>query len=535
MNAARILRRIQGRWPVLAPAVNVIRKGGRPLLRVLWQISSAHHSVVGRLTKVSAEVMRVTALGSSNLNAKGREVWIFEARTRDGKVIDLSQHADPAKIRRDVVLGSQRAATAIQLFEGEWVDLPVGEGGAIFLLAHACSGTARISTAVRSLTFDLFANSSSIVQFDATLIPAVAAGVSHFVPDREASGFNSIELWQKMAVIIRHREILADTPVRDTLALYTPRWKGVTAATINLFPCALPIPFTPDMHPDQLTDLMIGEIADAIVASPFGTIVISGGDPAFVRIFEECRRRKPALRIMLLWHSSYMQMGEQHDWRLMMPWLAAAEAGHLARFGVVKPGLDKFLRARGIDSAFIQNVVPFNREPGRAIVHDAVGLWHSGSTDYRKPLLPSLLAVADIAGMHLRCAGVGELGRNVIDELRIPVASFSAKPIAHGSVMSEMRLTDLTLYVTLSECMPMVPLESIAQGTPCLIGPSTGLFTEDPLLFEKLIVKDPSNPVAIRRAILDARDDLDRLRLRSGDYLELLNARGRETLLAFLQ
>jgi hypothetical protein len=385
------------------------------------------------------------------------------------------------------------------------------------------------------LTFDLFAKNDSIVRFDESLIPSVQSATSLPVSGRVDNGFNSVELWQKMAEVIRHREILTDEALKDTLALYTPRWKGVSAATTNLFPCVLPIPFTPDMHPDQLTDAIIGEIADAIVASPFGTIVISGGDSAFVRIFRECRRRKPSLRTMLLWHSSYMQMGEEHDWRLMMPWLAAAEAGHLTRFGVVKPGLDKFLRGRGVDAAFVQNIVPFTREPARTLVHDAVGLWHSGSTDYRKPLLPSLLAVAGIEGMQLRGAGLGELGRSVVEELRIPVASFSATPIAHASVLSEMRLTDLTLYVTLSECMPMVPLESIAQGTPCVVGPSTELFMEDSLLLEKLLVKDPSNPIAIRRTILEARDDLDRLRLRSADYLEALNARGRDTLLAFLR
>jgi glycosyltransferase involved in cell wall biosynthesis len=231
-----------------------------------------------------------------------------------------------------------------------------------------------------------------------------------------------------------------------------------------------------------------------------------------------------------------MQMGEPHDWNLLMPWLGAAQQKRLGRFGVVKPGMDRFLASHGVNAMFVQNAVPFRRPATMPVTEreNSVGIWLSGSSDYRKPVLPSLLAVAGISGLRLRAAGLGELGYRVVEELRIPTAAKFARPISHSDVLAQMRQTVATVYVTLSECMPMVPLESIAQGSPCVVGPATELFDDDPGLAALLVVKDPTDPAAIRRALAAVLDDRARLLERCTDYLESLNARASRTLTAFL-
>jgi len=57
------------------------------------------------------------------------------------------------------------------------------------------------------------------------------------------------------------------------------------------------------------------------------------------------------------------------------------------------------------------------------------------------------------------------------------------------------------LYVTLSECSPMLPLESFALGVPCLVGPSSHLFRDDPWLAPRLVVEDPLNSALIARKL----------------------------------
>jgi glycosyltransferase involved in cell wall biosynthesis len=127
------------------------------------------------------------------------------------------------------------------------------------------------------------------------------------------------------------------------------------------------------------------------------------------------------------------------------------------------------------------------------------------------------------------------LGCEIVDDLRIPAITASAGPISHADVLNQMRQSAVSLYVTLSECMPMVPLESISEGAPCIVGPGTELFTDDPALADLLVVKDPNDPVSIRQAltsVLDKHDDVSR---QCADYLEVLNARSASDIAHFLE
>lgn len=483
-------------------------------------------------------VVRVTATGLHNDRAQGNEVIVVAAEAAGGLRVDLSRLAGESRelMRTIHVAGQPPLPFGIKLAAGQWLDLPLGRGGGFHLLAHPWSGRALIEAAGQQRGVDLYADKAGLVRFNTDgLLPLQPSDTPLSVPDTIAAAALARELESHMERLVRCRAALGGTPGADVLALYTPRWKGVTAATLNLFPCALPVPLSAAQHPDDLDEAAIEAIAEAIVAWPFRTIVFSGGDTAFFRLFEECRRRRPALDFRLLWHSSYMQMGELHDWNLLLPWLAAAQTRRLTRFGVVKPGMDCFLAAQDVEAVFVQNAVPFQRSTTvPAARPDVAGIWLSGSSDYRKPVVPSLLAMAGIPGLRLRGAGLGEAGCRIVDELGIPMAAKFAAPIAHADLLAQMRQTAVTLYVTISECMPMVPLESMAQGAPCIVGPATELFTDDPELAELLVVGDPTDPVAIRRVLAGVLADRARLRGRCADFLEALNARSTASLAAFL-
>jgi hypothetical protein len=489
---------------------------------------------------IAAGILRVTAIGALNPQSKGEEVIVVAAKSDRGDIDLLRFAREPVQVMYDVHVGDDRPlAHAIKLTGGQSIDLPVGAVGSIFLLKHPWSGSTVVETQVLRREFDLYAKATGLLRVHAhDLVPirTRADAVNDDSPSLAARKLFPEALWRRLETLVENRALVVDSsPFRNTLALYTPRWRGVTAATTNLFPFALPVPLTPQVHPDDLTEDMIDTVVDSVSRSPFTTIVFSGGDKAFFLIFQKLLKRRASSDLRLLWHSSYMQMGEQTDWKLLLPWLDAAAAGQLRRIGVVKPGMETFFASRGIDATFVQNIVPFDLVPAvPRQARNSVGLWHSGSSDYRKHFLPSLLAVAGIEGLQLRAAGLGEFGCRLMEELHIPVASFSPRPIAHTEVLANMRLTDLTLYITLSECMPMVPLESMANGVPSLVGPATELFTDDPYLAERLIVNDPSDPAAIRRAIVTALGDLERLRERSTAYLDRLKAKAAESLSAFL-
>jgi hypothetical protein len=66
---------------------------------------------------------------------------------------------------------------------------------------------------------------------------------------------------------------------------------------------------------------------------------------------------------------------------------------------------------------------------------------------------------------------------------------------------------DLNLYVSLSECHPMSPMESYLAGVPCLISRTSDLFRDDPDLWETVTVSEADDPTAIAASahrLLDA-------------------------------
>jgi hypothetical protein len=92
----------------------------------------------------------------------------------------------------------------------------------------------------------------------------------------------------------------------------------------------------------------------------------------------------------------------------------------------------------------------------------------------------------------------------------------------------------VNLYVTLSECCPMLPLESLSEGAPCLIGPNSHLFEEDQYLFDRLVVPFPDRNDVIGWYIERAIDERDEIIAAYRRYVRSYNERSQEALHEFL-
>ena len=111
------------------------------------------------------------------------------------------------------------------------------------------------------------------------------------------------------------------------------------------------------------------------------------------------------------------------------------------------------------------------------------------------------------------------------EKLGLDLANVRETPFAPEALTSLVRRQDCNLYVSLSECSPLFPLESLHQGVPCLIGPTSHLFTRSPLegeggspaepsareaaalLEERLVVGRPDDPDSIARSVTRAVAD----------------------------
>jgi len=76
-------------------------------------------------------------------------------------------------------------------------------------------------------------------------------------------------------------------------------------------------------------------------------------------------------------------------------------------------------------------------------------------------------------------------------------------------MLSWLSKMDINLYVTLSECSPMLPLESISAGVPVLVGPTTTFFDSDPFLRQRLVAASPEDMGCIRTTVEALLADYD--------------------------
>jgi hypothetical protein len=195
-----------------------------------------------------------------------------------------------------------------------------------------------------------------------------------------------------------------------------------------------------------------------------------------------------------VWHANYLQLGEEGDWRLFQQWLRAHEDGLVTRIGLTKSGFDRVLRHAHVDAISLPQFLPICPEQfTSAKVANVAGIWLSGSSLYRKLPHVMIAAVKLMNSFYLRGAGLGADGLALVSALDVPFLQVLEDPLPRERLLMEIPETVVSLYVTISECSPMLPIESFSVGVPCLIGPSCHLFRDHEFLRRMLIVNQPYN------------------------------------------
>jgi hypothetical protein len=81
----------------------------------------------------------------------------------------------------------------------------------------------------------------------------------------------------------------------------------------------------------------------------------------------------------------------------------------------------------------------------------------------------------------------------------------------------------------------MLPLESLAVGTPCLLGPNSHLFRDDDYLFDRLVVPFPDSSAEIYKKIQTATAEREQIIAAYAKYAVGYNERARASLASFME
>lgn len=285
---------------------------------------------------------------------------------------------------------------------------------------------------------------------------------------------------------------------KDYVVFVNPEWFGVYNATIELF----------GDHVISLGETKrtkdAKKLGDAILSNPnikqvFFSAMCMGWKDLIIYLKEHNKK----IKIKTFWHGNHSQVSEPYGWAMNEQIFDLHKAGYIDLMGTCKESLIDFYTSQGFESQFITNVVsddikelkddPYNDKK----IH--IGLYAAKSDDWRKNMYSQIAAASLVKNAVIDMVPLNDDAIKFASLLHVPIQGIKGS-LPRKELIKRMSKNDINLYVTFSECAPMVILESFAVGVPCLSGNNHHYFKKSKL-HDYVIVNNESSPTAIKEKI----------------------------------
>ncbi len=285
----------------------------------------------------------------------------------------------------------------------------------------------------------------------------------------------------------------------SVLHVFHAEWPGIRAAAGYSPGRKLAIPSERQLEPEEREQVLV-----YIQKERISTVVIHGCSANIFLLIESLRRAAGhQLQICAVWHGSTAQFANafELDWFGQM--LSLRKRGDLDAFGGVKPGLsllDPILFAQPLLNLPPRLESRAEGRPGaRRVFIAAPNNWH-------KNFHTALFAAG---GSDRLDEVVVATGIELPSSLHLRARIRSVGPLSRENLFRLMSESSAVLNPSLSECQPMVALESLALGVPCLTGPlALGALDEHP--YQRLVqITDVGSLSPVRsklETVLDLRE-----------------------------
>lgn len=186
--------------------------------------------------------------------------------------------------------------------------------------------------------------------------------------------------------------------------------------------------------------------------------------------------------------------------------LSALTKGHVSRLGLLKIEMINVVKSMGINAFALNNLVDkdsawtapkFRSFDGR--LH--IGILGRGSLG--KNLMTQVVAACTLPNVVVHILKL----EHEPSYLRLCKASVVRHDeMDHSAFRRLLAQMDVNVYASLHECQPMVALESIAAGVPCIISDTSTIYSYDARLEKQLVCNRPDSADAIQACIKSTID-----------------------------
>ncbi len=303
-----------------------------------------------------------------------------------------------------------------------------------------------------------------------------------------------------------YKEMIKD---KSVIALYSGYWLGVANSTTSFFgDLAIPYPLFSSEYPQVTEHSYFDNLVDILSSSDkLSSIILSGGTLLQQTLAKALKNKNPNIKLYFLWHGSPSQWCDLAQYNLFNEWNALYRGGIIDGFITCKPELEYTLIDMGILTHSIINYMPEfsyrNVEDEPSIDEYKIGFFAALFSWYKNPF-PQLTSLASISGCHLTTNL--ELTTEQISILSCDDINFIHGHLSNKMFVEVLSRLHVVLYVTNTECSPMIALESISVGTPCIVGPAGNIYKGNKRLEKLLVVNEVDNPYAISKQLEIVRE-----------------------------
>jgi hypothetical protein len=322
-------------------------------------------------------------------------------------------------------------------------------------------------------------------------------------------------------------EAILALPLDKPVAIAHPDWLGIRSSAAQMFDDLL-------LLTDELTPEDGESIAERLLARRPRAVVLQGFPFTYQHLVQALHRQAPHLPVHVVWHGTFMQAPEDYAWRSFRLMCALHKQGKIRRIGLVKKGQEQILRHRGLDAHYLLNMYRVIPEAATSVPVSPIklGIWSISELKH-KPPYEMLAAASTIEGSQVVGSVASDRMLEFCNEFGL-AHRFLGRMVPQAEMPAQLATTHLNLYVTLNECAPMLPLESFGAGVPCIVGPNTPYFENNPYLRSRLVVPVPDDAYAIAQKIKLALAEREQIIAAYREYAVEHNAESARTLQRFL-
>lgn len=286
----------------------------------------------------------------------------------------------------------------------------------------------------------------------------------------------------------------------EYIVFHNAEWMGVTSATKELFENTIDCG---EIYRKE----DIEKIGNSIIEANIKQVIFSSfaiGDKNLVLYL---KKKKNNIKIKTYWHGSHSQVLDYYGWARNIEIIKLHKKKKIDVMASCKYSLQEFYKKEGYNTFFLTNKVTvdtkkINSKKSKSKNKNIrIGLYAAKCDDWRKNMYSQIAAVSLIKDAVIDMVPLNESAKEFAKMMNVKIEGLE-KSLPREELIKRMSENDLNLYVTFSECAPMLPLESFEVGVPCITGNNHHYF-KDSKLEEYLVVNNEENVVEIKEKILD--------------------------------